>query len=605
MSLLKIFDNGAGQFKQLKISGNVLNASINYTTGEITLQPVLGDTQAPVAKMKRQDVGVASSKFNWWQTTTTTTYRYVPDGYELVPSQILVDNEKPITVKFRSSSGVTSQRDILQADDLIYDITPSHGENIVSGSVRFVLGGKTYVDRAGSLYHSIDPATNAGILAGTIEYNTGFTRLSDWTPGAPNTLVIQSLTTEVDFNPVDEITFRVPIAPVRSGSFQLRAIPLAGTNGAQITVTADAQGKITGPYINGTIDFLSGVVRVRFGQIVPASSATAEPWYSVASIFNYQGVDSVIKPRPVYADSIRYNAVGYTYLPLSATILGMDPVRLPSDGRVPIFRTSDVCVVHHTDRAAFPGTPAVGNVLDVGRVRVSYIKVIDSLGAALDPNMYTTDLDAGTVTLKSNYTLGALTLPLYAEHRIEDMAVVTDVQINGRLALNRPLTHNFPANSSLVSSALIFGDLQARVFGKFSQESWTNVWSDSLIGNNTTSQFNDTLYPITTKNRGAAEEQWALIFTSNTQFRIVGRSAGQIGTGDINTDCAPVNPATGTPYFDLKALGWGSGWSAGNVLRFNTAAANYPTWLVRTVLQGPATALSDSFQIQIRGDKDR
>ena len=115
----------------------------------------------------------------------------------------------------------------------------------------------------------------------------------------------------------------------------------------------------------------------------------------------------------------------------------------------------------------------------------------------------------------------------------------------------------------------------------------------------------DTLYPITTKNRGAAEEQWALIFTSNTQFRIVGKAAGQIGTGDITTDCSPNNPATATPYFTLRALGWGSGWSAGNVLRFNTAAANYPTWLARTVLQGPATALNDSFQIQIRGDKDR
>lgn len=219
--------------------------------------------------------------------------------------------------------------------------------------------------------------------------------------------------------------------------------------------------------------------------------------------------------------------------------------------------------------------------------------------------MYNTDLDAGTVTLKSNYTLGALTLPLRAEHRIEDMAVVTDVQINGQLALNRPLTHTFPANSSMVSSALIFGDLQARAFSKFSQESWTNVWSDSIIGNPTTAQYNDTLYPIVTTNRGALEEKWALIFTSNTAFRVVGKSVGQIATGDINTNLAPVNPATGVPYFTLQALGWGSGWAAGNVLRFNTAAANYPVWLARTVLQGPATALKDSFQLQVRGDIDR
>lgn len=610
MTQLKIFDDGAGAFKLLQTTGPVLDAQINYATREITLGNVLGNTQAPIPKMKKETLGIISTKFIFdnsggsGNTVVMTNYRYVPDGYESVPSLLAVDPSSSFSVKWRSAAAATVQQDVLTADDLVYDITPKNGESIVSGSVRFELGGKTYIDRAGSLYHSINPANNSGVLAGTISYSTGEARLSDWTPGAANSLALRALTTEIDFNPVDEITFRVPIAPVRPGSFQLRAIPLAG-NGQQVLVTADAQGRINAPYMLGAIDYQSGIVRVRFGDIVPKVGSEAEPWYEAASIFNYQGVDSVLKPRPVYADSIRYNAVGFSYLPLDASILGLDPVRLPSDGRVPIFRTGDVCVVHHTDTTPFPGTPSVGTILDVGRVRVSYIKVLDAAGALLDPTMYNTDLDAGTVTLKSNYLLGALTLPLSAEHRIEDMALITDVQINGRLTLNKPLTHNYPANGTVVSSALIMGDLQSRVFGKFSQASWTNVWSDSLIGSATTSQYNDTVYPIANKNRGSAEERWALIFTSNTQFRIVGQNAGQIGTGDINSDAAPLNPATNTPYFEIAALGWGGGWSAGNVLRFNTAAANYPIWLARTVLQGPATALSDNFQIQIRGDIDR
>jgi hypothetical protein len=85
----------------------------------------------------------------------------------------------------------------------------------------------------------------------------------------------------------------------------------------------------------------------------------------------------------------------------------------------------------------------------------------------------------------------------------------------------------------------------------------------------------------------------------------VGKTVGQIATGDINTDLSPLNPATNQPYFNLNKLGWGTGWAAGNVLRFNTAAANYPVWLARTVLHGPATALNDSFQLQVRGDIDR
>ena len=49
----------------------------------------------------------------------------------------------------------------------------------------------------------------------------------------------------------------------------------------------------------------------------------------------------------------------------------------------------------------------------------------------------------------------------------------------------------------------------------------------------------------------------------------------------------------------------GNGWSAGNLLRFNTAACGTPFWVVRTVLQGPATLDSDVFSIAFRGDVDR
>ncbi|WP_410925238.1 hypothetical protein, partial [Pseudomonas aeruginosa] len=50
------------------------------------------------------------------------------------------------------------------------------------------------------------------------------------------------------------------------------------------------------------------------------------------------------------ASSLRYSAVAYSYLPLDAALLGIDPVRLPSDGRVPIFRPGGFAVVGHTGR---------------------------------------------------------------------------------------------------------------------------------------------------------------------------------------------------------------------------------------------------------------
>lgn len=606
--LVQAFDNGSGGFK--RSGGAVQAGSVNYTSREISITPEF-EVQIPKPIFGNKQIGETSQAqiVNGGSTNLVTrTYRYQLLSWQYVPTLATMpfDEKGYMIVRWRTVAGGTAATETFQANQIRFDITPGFAEDILQGSVRFILGNRVFIDRLGSLYHSVSPTTGAGVLGGQIQYQSGAVTLDDWEPGASNSLTLQSLVTEMNVQPVDEVVFRVPISPVRTGSVQIRAVPIEGNNGGQISVTADSTGKISSPYMVGTIDYQSGVVRIRFGQkVVVDAGVQAQPWYNADAVFTEASVQKIIKPRPVYADSIRYNAVGYTYLPLSADILGMDPVRLPSDGRVPIFRTGDVCVVHNTQTTPFPGTPSVGTVLNVGRVRVSYIKVYDVNNAPLDPTMYNTDLDAGTVTLKSNYVLGALTLPLHAEHRIEDMALVTDVQINGRLALNRPLTHDFPANTSVVSSALIFGDMQARAFNKYSQESWTNVWSDSIIGNPTTSQYNDTLYPIVTTNRGALEEKWALIFTSNTQFRVVGKSVGQIATGDINTDLAPVNPATGSPYFSLEALGWGSGWSAGNVLRFNTAAANYPVWLARTVLQGPATALNDSFQLQVRGDIDR
>lgn len=58
------------------------------------------------------------------------------------------------------------------------------------------------------------------------------------------------------------------------------------------------------------------------------------------------------------------------------------------------------------------------------------------------------------------------------------------------------------------------------------------------------------------------------------------------------------------PYFSIAPAGWGSGWAAGNVVRLNTVAANFPVWVARTVLQGPAAVQNDQFTIGIRGDVD-
>jgi hypothetical protein len=605
---MKAVDNGSG----LLLSGGVSVAAsaVNYTSRTIVFKPDAISVGVPKPKFEKQILGVINdglmrlpSGVTGFGTTTTTNSRLQFTGFETIQYPTYWP-DSAVTVRWRSASGSTAATETFQVDELEYDLTPGFAETILQGSARFRVGNLTYIDRAGALYHTVNASTGAATPAGELQYSTGLIKLSEWQAGAANTLALDSLVTETNVNPVDEVTFRVPIIPVRPGSFQVRCIPIAGT--AQVQVTADPQGRIVSSQMVGTIDFLTGVVRIKFGypvEVTPAIQAKA--WFNAAAVFDDNGTAKIYEPKPVYADSIRYNAVGFSYLPLNASILGLDPVRLPSDGRVPIFRVGDVAVVHHTDKTAFPGTPAVATALNVGRVRLSRMRIVDSVGTVANPLMFDIDLDAGTVLLKANYSQGTLLPPLYAEHRIEDEAVITDVQINGLMALNIPITHNFPASTTVVSSALLIGNLLARAVGKFSQKTWANVWSDVRIGDNTLAQYNDTIYPISVSNRGAIQERWALIFTSSSAFRVIGENVGQIATGDINTDLAPGNPGFGEPYFSINKLGWGTGWASGDVLRFNTAAANFPVNVARTVLQGPSTALNDQFGIEVRGDIDR
>ncbi len=571
-----------------------VTGTVDYNTGTVTFEPDV-TIRIPIPRYLVQRIGwtregdASRSVFR----NTFSHWEYVPAG-----ASMPIDESGYVKVRYRAADSPSSAVETLAPTSLAFDLTDRYAERIVPGSVRFSLGGKTYIDRLGTLATDVDAATGAGTLAGRIDYASGATEVTVWAPGSPNTLRLDALVTEIAGQPVDEATFRVPAAPVRPASVQIRAVPLTG---GSVSATATADGRIETSAMVGTVDYPTGVVRVRFGRWVTAAGREGEPWFDPEAVVD----DRIFQSLPVFADTIRFNAVAFTYLPLSADVLGLDPVRLPADGRVPVFRPGDVAVVHHTERTPFPNPVSAGFTLDLGRVRLAALRVLDADGRELPTTHYSPDLDTGQVTLADPLNLTTYREPLIAEHRIEDMGLIADTQINGVLTLTRPLTHDFPSGASHVSSALVIGDLQARAHTLFAQQTWTGEWSDNRIGASTTAQYNAAAYPLAVSNRGAIEERWALIFSNINEFRVIGESVGQIAVGNTATDCAPRNPETGAPYFSLRALGWGAGWSAGNVLRFNTAAANFPLWIARTVLQGPPTQLADRFQLQIRGDIDR
>ncbi|PKH29685.1 hypothetical protein [Acinetobacter radioresistens] len=512
-----------------------------------------------------------------------------------------------ISVKYRDSSGVSAGVKQITGDKLRFDLTQGFDEQILSGAVRFMLGSDTYLDRTGTLVRNVNPANNSGISSGSIQYGTGKIEIDSWTPNTDNQLVLQSLTTTTDMPPVNRISFRTPVSPLRPGSL---TVVVATLDYGQLTLRADDDGIIETSRAHGQINYDTGFVDLFFytkTEITESNRAGIEEqdWYDVLLEYEEAGKRYINIPVWVAPETVRYNAVAYTYIPLDAEILGLSATRLPLDGRVPIYRVGDIAIVSSSKAFELPDHVA-GQTYELPDQRISWAELEDADGIKVPFDMYSVDYDYGKFTLGGDFALNALVAPLTMRYRYQDMLLIRDVQINGQLTFTKPLTHNYDAENTIVGSALVIGDMQARSTGKFVQETWNSVWRDEPSEGAISANYNDALYPIEVTNKGAIQERWALVFVTETTFRIVGETTGQLaGTGSTNADCAPINPVTNSPYFIVKKEGWGAGWTSGNVLRFNTIAAMFPVWVIRTVKQSEPTVLSDEFQIMLRGDIDR
>lgn len=469
---------------------------------------------------------------------------------------------------------------------------------LVPGSISFTWSGNRYVDYLGGIFRNPDPATGIGTLVGLVDYLTGVVTLHVH-DGGDNTLTVHSLAGRLGSQYLTEVEFRTPGAPLRPGSFTVAGVTM---HGKRISATAGFDGKISGEFVEGEIDHTTGIVTLGFGEAIPDSAAYAgEDWYNPDLVRE----GKVWKPEPVYADSLTYACVVYTYIPLKASLLGLNPVRLPSDGRVPIVKPGDVVVIHNTSKMQIAGAPTAGQVITLPRA-ADNVEIYDSSDPPLrvPTSMYAHERGSDTITVDAaNNDFSGYTMPLVANHRIEDMALVSETRINGGITLTRGLTNSYPKEGTLVSSALLFGDMQARYYGLFDQKTWKNTFSDSVDGDIAAATYNEIDYPVRVLNSGAVTERWALVFTSQEGYNIVAEKRGVIMTNcNINEDVSPINTATGKPYFTIYAAGFGSGWTSGNAVRFNTEGAAADVWAVRTTLQGPETEAYDWFTIQPRGD---
>mgnify|MGYP003439684861 FL=1 len=581
--------------RMANVAADTVVGTINYTTGDIVVNADVAANTERYAATGFTDVvrGYGGGRIAYTEIVRE------PSGYAWSPTATaLTVSAGSANFGWKSSGAAGSNTAkthnvAFTSAPIRLNLTATIADNLVPGSVMFSAGGKTFIDRNGTLYADVSNTTGSGTVAGSIDYGTGEASISFWTNGAALALSVASCLTVYGAPTTNVCSLRTPGSPIRPGSFYLQVVDVDGNLRSG---SAGDNGVIVGSGVTGGVDHETGVVTALFGSRVPAAGNEGEPWYSPAAVVGGQ----IWKPVEVRPETLTYNCVVLSNLPLNADILGLDPVRLPVDGRVPIYRPADVVVIHNTQSTDLTNPVVASTLYSVGRTDLAEVQLFDQDGVALLDNEYTYNLSAGTVTMAAGFTIGSRVQPLVARHRVEDMSLVTDVQINGQLTLAAPLSRAFDANS-YVSSALLFGDMNSRVTGVHDLGSFSS-WSDTP-GAGATAQFNNIDYPIEVLNNGAVTERWRINFTSTTGFQVIGENLGVIATGLTSVDCSPSNQLTGQPYFVIRAAGWGAGWSAGNQLRFNTVSAGAPIWIARTVLPG-ATLEGDSFSMQVRGDVD-
>lgn len=488
---------------------------------------------------------------------------------------------------------------VLQPEDGLFtlDLTYHSSGNIIPGSVRFATGGLQYLDTgSGTLYDS------TGAILGTIDYAEGLVTLKTWPQGATMPPTVTSCLGTYGQWGMIAADFHAAYAPLKPEALQVVATT---ENGRQIIGTADADGNIVGDEISGRVNYQFGVAVVHFGSEVESASNPGTTYW---------------RPTPIDPSTLRYNAVAYSYLPLDADILGVDSVRLPADGRVPIYRDGDIVQIMHTAETA-PITPTLNTPISVGRTRLAWARVIDASGATVSGTKYTLDRANGTVTFTD---LTDVATPVTIKHTVGDLRMVTDAQISGWLTLSRPLTHDYPADESIIASCLIFGDRRARVSTVFDQASWDGTWEDAVQGSEATATLNTIDFPITVTNEGADTDRWVFRCTSasSNQWELISEKRGLVWSGTYSPggdDVAPINARTrtwdeetgqwigGVPYMTIPGHANGGGWSTGNVVRINTVGAIADFWVARSIQQSdePLDDGYDSVEIYALGNVDR
>lgn len=152
------------------------------------------------------------------------------------------------------------------------------------------------------------------------------------------------------------------------------------------------------------------------------------------------------------------------------------------------------------------------------------------------------------------------------------------------------LVNAYATADTVVSSVLEIASVSASV-SNVSVTSASGTLDSATAGN------------LVAHNKGAVQDTWTLTFIDASTFTCSGLATGALpGTGSIGVDYAPLNTATGTPYFTIKFSAWGGTFAASNTVSFTTSPASIPVWYRREVPAGTASLANDYASLAIHGE---
>ncbi len=558
-------------------------------------------TSGVLTSSQQAKLGMGSGNGTTNSTTVTTSFT---ETTTLVVEEL----DSPITIRYRLNATGAQTTELITADKLYLELTPGLNQPILPNTALFTLAGRIYRDNNGRLLTDLDHSTGAGLDAGTLDNSSGLATLTVWSAGtpAPNLYALLTVLGRVQ---AADFVFLSPTRPLAPGSVQLLATT---EDGVSVNATVPSSGILADTHVSGIVNVDTGIFHLRFGDWHTLETGDdALWWYDAGNIRVSDG--KIWKPILIFADTLRVNATAISYLPVDKAEIGINPSAFPGNGLVQGFAKGDNVVVHH--EGALSLAPPLGPIepggVYVTRPRLYRCRVTDANGLDI-PSSATTWVDYSTpenglwgVQFAYNPTLdlSPYVQPFTLYHQILDRMRILDVDLSGLITFERPLSHTYP-QGAFISKALSLGNLLVSLPVAFTQATWTNVWSDTRIGNEPIMQYQSALYPIELVNDGAVTDRWVLVMQSASTYHCYSEGLGKVNATavSINADFSPQNPLTGKAYFTARAGFLGQGGNIGECFRFDTVGANRGIWPIVTILPGTSTATYDQFQVQVIGD---